>query len=191
MQETNALIANIMAGISLAVSLVLAEYYIRDRQITKFAVESGYISDLLKWSNRVLEVLGWLRFAAETREQGRLAELRNELSVLIDQGRFFFPNIDKGDGFGRQKPPAFRGYRNLALDFLVAVYNIYGEEISQDSIRRAEDMRRYFLSVIFEVVNPRDRLERIRSMTDRYFTTQQIYEDLLRGERSIDNIWRS
>jgi len=191
MEQTNALVANIVAAISLFVSLVLATYYIRDRQITKLSVEKAYVDELLSWCNDVLKTIGRLRLAAETGARTRVTELRSDLSVLIDQGRFFFPNIDKGDNFGAHKPPAFRGYRNLALDFLVAIYNIYGEEPSDENIRRAEHMRRYFLSVVFEVVNPRDRLNRIRSITDRYYSDERIYEDFHEDKRgALDYIWR-
>ena len=190
MEQTNALVANIVAAISLLVSLVLASYYIRDRQITKLSIEKAYVDELLSWCDEVLKTIGRLRSVAETGARTRVAELRNELSILIDQGRFFFPNIDKGDNFGAHKPPAFRGYRNLALDFLVAIYDVYSKEPSPEDIDLAEHMRRCFLSIVFEVVNPRDRLNRIKSITDHYFTDEKTFEDLYaKGDCSL-NAWR-
>ena len=178
MEQTNAMVANIVAAISLFVSLVLAIYYIRDRQITKLSVEKAYVDELLSWCNEVLKTLGRLRLAAETGAKTRVVELRNELSILIDQGRFFFPNIDKGDNFGAHKPPAFRCYRNLALDFLVAIHDVYSKEPSTEDIRLAEHMRRCFLSIVFEVINPRRRLGRIRAITDHFFSAEETFEDL-------------
>jgi len=192
MEEASTLVTNIMAGISLIVSIVLAMYYIRDRRVTKLSVESEYIRELLGWSNEVLKVLGHLRLAAKKGHRENVDELRNELSTLIDIGRFFFPNIDKGDNFGSQKPPAFRGYRNLSLDFLVAIHNIYKDDLNEVNISLAERMRRHFLSVVFEIVNPRDRLRRIRSITDRYFVQEQIFEDYLAmDDNAFKYIWRS
>ncbi len=49
----------------------------------------------------------------------------SKLSSLIEQGRFYFPNIDRGDGFGKDKPSAYQGYRNIVLDTLVYLYQIF------------------------------------------------------------------
>jgi hypothetical protein len=46
-------------------------------------------------------------------------ELLSQLSSLIEIGRLYFPNIDKKDNFGKEKPKIYQGHRNLVFVFLV------------------------------------------------------------------------
>jgi hypothetical protein len=46
-----------------------------------------------------------------------------KLPVLIERGRLFFKN-KATDGFGSEKPAAYRGYRPMILDPLVLAYQI-------------------------------------------------------------------
>ena len=112
---------NTIALLSLLVSTSLAFMYVRDRRHAKFSIETDHVTQLLAWYAEVIGVLVRLK---ESISVSALAGNRPEdlatLSALIERGRFFFPNIDRGNGFGEEKPPAYRGYRNLALDFLVA-----------------------------------------------------------------------
>ena len=113
------------------------------------------------------------------------------LSSLIEQGRFMFPNIEKGDGFGAEKPPAYQGYRNLALDFLVASYNLLRDPPSDEGRVKLELLQRHFTSVVYEIVRPKERLETIRALTDRYFAKNQSFEDFLKHKDGsvISHIW--
>jgi hypothetical protein len=115
------------------------------------------------------------------------------LSSLIEQGRFYFPNIHRGDDFGAEKPIAYRGYRNLALDFLVASYNVLKEPSSARRHENSELLQRYFTSIVFEVVRPSERLEAIRAHTDKYFVVQKSFEDFLdqKDGEVIEHIWSS
>ncbi len=187
------MIANIIAGISLLVSITLAFFYVRDRRHAKYQLENEYTNGLLEWHGNVVEVLIALRIKHSGVKTDEILDLLARLSALIEQGRFFFPNIDKEDFFGKEKPPAYRGYRNLALDFLVASYNLFNSEVSPSEIEQAEILQRHFTSIVFELVRPKDRLETIRSLTDRYFVQDKSFEDFLEHHDSsaIEYIWRT
>lgn len=167
--------------------------YVRDRRHAKFAIENEYANRLLGWHEQVVTVLSRASHLGLNRKSSEhLAEL-GLLYALIEQGRFLFPNIDLGDNYGEEKPPAYCGYRNLALDFLVATYNLLHHPPSEESIRQLRTLQRHFTSIVFELVRPKDRLQTIRALTDRYFVKEQSFEDFLQHADGavLDNIWRS
>jgi hypothetical protein len=184
--------ANIIAGFSLLLSISLAIYYFRDRRHAKYQVENEYTNDLLKWHGDVVSALMKLRVLLNKEQPAESSDDLAHLSALIEQGRFFFPNIDRSDGFGQEKPPAYRGYRNLALDFLVASHNLFKGKVSEIELQQADLLQRHFTSVVFEIVRPKARLESIRSLTDRYFIQEKSFEDFLEHQDSsiIKYIWR-
>jgi len=114
-------LTNAVAYVSLFVSGTLAIFYIRDRRHAKYNVERDYLNQLLIWHASVVDVLIELHsiLKLNSNEPNRIKLAR--LSSLIEQGRFYFPNIIPDD-FGTDQPPAYRGYRIVALDFLVAPY---------------------------------------------------------------------
>jgi hypothetical protein len=120
-------------------------------------------------------------------------ELLSKLSSLIERGRFFFPNIDRGDEFGVKKLPAYKGYRNLALDFLVASFNIYSDPNTRKSdLGKADEINRQFTSIIFKVIRPKENLDKIQSITKRYFATNEDFTDFLKNNDSdiFEPLWR-
>lgn len=182
----------IIASLSLVLSVSLAVFYIRDRRHAKFALETEYVKSLLTWHEQVVVILIRTRHLGRNRQSEEHKDDLACLSALIEQGRFFFPNIEKLDGFGAEKPPAYRGYRNLALDFLVASYNLLQEKPSKKSNEQLELLQRHFTSVVFELVRPTNRLHTIRALTDCYFVKEQSFEDFLehRDGSIIKHIWR-
>lgn len=182
----------IVATLSLLLSCSLAVFYIRDRRHAKYAVESGHTKELLEWHAQVVQLLAKTQHMQPGRNSAEHRADLALLSALIEQGRFFFPNIDKLDGYGAEKPPAYRGYRNLALDFLVACYNLLHESSTPAGSDRLRLLQRHFTSVVFEIVRPKERLETIRSLTDRYFLKNQSFEDFLdhRDGSILEHIWR-
>ena len=187
------MIANIIAGLSFLLSISVAIFYLRDRRHAKYQVENEYINNLLKWHGEVVSALIKLRVMHSHGQPSTPNDDLARLSALIEQGRFFFPNIDRLDGYGRDKPPAYRGYRNLALDFLVASYKLFNDNVSEAELQNAEILQRHFTSVVFEIVRPKNRLETIRSLTDRYFVEEKSFEDFLKHKDSsaLKRLWRS
>lgn len=192
MESESNMVANIIAGLSLLLSISLAIFYFRDRRHVKYQVENEYVNGLLKWHGEVVTTLVKLRL---THSESQTTKPNNDLallSALIEQGRFFFPNIDRSDDFGHEKPPAYRGYRNLALDFLVASYNLFNGKVSKAALKKSEILQRHFTSLVFEIVRPESRLETIRSLTDKYFVQEKSFEDFLEHQDGsvIEYIWR-
>ncbi|WP_426702285.1 hypothetical protein ACPPVV_04545 [Rhodanobacter sp. Col0626] len=111
------------------------------------------------------------------------------LSSLIEQGRFYFPNIVQ-NSYGASKPAAYRGYRNLALDFLVEFYNIVTHAAQDESDRNSlTTLQRYFTSIVFQVVRPKDRLEKIKQLTDQYFVKDHTVNDII-GNPDLFPVYR-
>jgi len=184
-------IEGIVAVLSFALSASLAVFYLRDRRAAKFMLMNEYAIELLEWHAKVVEQLISARCLNRPRDSEDHQRDLAHLSALIEQGRFMFPNIDKGDGYGRDNPPAYQGYRNLALDFLVASYNLLHEAPSDEVRSKLELLQRHFTSVVYEVVRPKERLEIIRALTDRYFAKNQSFEEFLehRDGSAIGHIW--
>ena len=182
-------LANIISSLSLLLSVGLVVFRWLDRRHAKFSVENEYTRDLLSWHGEVIEVL--VRLKLSLSKEARLPDLAH-LSALIEQGRFFFPNIDRRDNHGEKKPPAYRGYRNLALDFLVATYGMYEKDGPSDRAR-AETLHRHFTSIVFEILRPEDRLRSIREITDRYFVQNKTFENFLkhRDAEVLFRMWRT
>ena len=191
--ENEKMTSNIIAGLSLVISLSLAVFYIIDRNHTKFLLENEYSNNILHWHEKVVTNLKKLGIKGRDRDSIDYKEDLSELAALIEQGRFFFPNIKKGDDFGAEKPSAYRGYRNLALDFLVSSYNLYSDKESEKSKNDADILQRHFTSIVFEIVNPQDRLDKIQALTGRYFLQEKSYEDFLnkRDSHAMKYIWKT
>lgn len=87
------------------------------------------------------------------------------LSSLIEQGKFYFPNINKHDGFGKEKPIAYQGYRNVILDFLVYEYQIFEKKDCENHLKHAEMLERLFTSYVFQYLEPHKHRKKIRKNT--------------------------
>ena len=181
-----------IALVSLGLSAALAVFYLRDRKRAAFDLATRHTDALRSWHVDVVVVLVRLRSLDRAHTDAGHVQDCALLSALIEQGRFFFPNIDRGDGFGSEKPPAYRGYRNLALDFLVASFNLMQRPAGDRRGVDAAQLQRYFTSIVVEVVSPVERLREIREQTDRYFTQQKSFEDFLEHPDGhiIEHIWR-
>lgn len=192
MYVSSSMIANVVASLSLLLSVLLGIFYLRDRRHAKYRIEKEYINELLQWHGEVVCTLSRLRIENREKRAEQCGGDLALLSALIEQGRFFFPNIDREDQFGEKKPTAYRGYRNLALDFLVASYNIFNSPEPANLLKQAETLQRHFTSVVFELVRPKHRLDKIRSLTDKYFVQEKSFEDFLDHHDSpaIEHIWR-
>lgn len=182
--------ANLLAFLAFVISAAVAFFNIRDRRHVKYQIASDYTNQLLLWHSQVVEVLTELRINPTELEPARRAKLLVMLSALIEQGRFYFPNI-KPSEYGQDKPPAYRGYRNIALDFLVASFNLHHKSYTERSLSQAFRLQRLFTSVVFEIVRPPERLQEISEITDRYFVKNLSVEDLEQRDQidAVSHMW--
>ncbi len=182
-------ITNIISYAALVIAATSAIFYLRDRRHARYAVERDYCDQLLRWHASVVDILIELCARSDRNSDANRSSLI-KLSSLIEQGRFYFPNIAP-ENYGQEKPPAYRGYRNIALDFLVASYKLHHKPHTEANKKQAEILQRHFTSIVFEIVRPADRLSTIRKLTDRYFVKDLSVEDLEDNEQldALDHMW--
>lgn len=170
---------DIIAGLSLLLSVTLAFFYVRDRAHARYNISNDYIRELLDWHNRVIDVLMRFRHLQRTKDSLDFRQDLACLSSLIEQGRFYFPNLVQSS-YGSNKPAAYRGYRNLALDFLVEFYDIVNHSSHDESDHDLlVTLQRYFTSIVFQIVRPKDRLNTIKQLTDQYFVKDHSANDII------------
>jgi hypothetical protein len=152
-------VAVVSAGISV-LALVL-NIVITSRQ-TRVSVENFKFNNdtqLMNWANRVVVAMAEAYHLTGKTDTHALA---TNLSALIDEGRWFFPNIGKKET-DHEKPGAYRGTRQAVLDHIVAVYDAVvampnaDAQASQQQMANIHEARRHFVSEIQHAVDPRRR----------------------------------
>ena len=126
-------------------------------------------NDVIGWCNKSLDAFCsaemllhreyWASSAKADYEKERMTIMR-DLSSCIDQGRLYFPNLNKQQ-YGLHKESAFQGLRHLALDCLVWTYDVLRNDSGYDKTedfegRRAEitKYKREFVSEVQSEVDP-------------------------------------
>lgn len=172
-----------IALLSLAVA-AFAVIYTCLSNTKKYELTEQYRNDLLKWYDNVNHIL--IKLIYYTENDILSDELKNELlcslSSQIELGRFYFPNIDKMDGFGKRKPAAYRGYRNIVLEFLVFSFNLFRRNDAKGHLAHAKELQRQFTSHIFEIINPSKHNHHIHKYTNITFNHNYSLEDFLNNE---------
>ncbi len=159
-------IENTIALLGIAVTVVIAvvsAVYALVTNTKKYELTENYRCELLAWYQDVVDTMVLIihycengEFNSEGFRKERI-ELLSKLSSLVEKGRFYFPNVIKDDGFGENKPEAYRGYRHINLEFLLHFYNIASSEINIVSVPSLWNLERHFTSFIFDMIKPRDR----------------------------------
>ena len=165
-------------GLSLIVSLSTAYYFLRDRRHARYQMETAYIENLLAWHKEVIFCL--MRLEKLPAERSTAREDLCALSPLIEQGRFFFPNVPSEINYGAHKPLAYRGYRNLVLEMLVAIYQEYRSDSTDIEIN--EKYRRSFTSAVFSIVDPASRISELSQITAKKLNAGQSIRDYVNAE---------
>lgn len=153
--------STIFASLSVLIASITLLMSIRSK---KYEYSYQLYKDVLDWYIKVMDVFSVLRQAEldKTQKKSCLAKL----SSLIEIGRFYFPNIDKGDGYGQNKPIAYRGYRHVALDFLVYAYQLFSKDDSNNYDTHTEVLQRLFTSEVYKYLEPSKHRVRTSSVTD-------------------------
>ncbi len=160
------------------ISGIVAYRQFRDREHAAISLQMTYLGDLMKWYAETILVLKGLCVKEDfDNPEKRACELAR-LSALIERGRFYFPNVNKNDGFGVQKPEAYQGYRLVPLDYLVYSYNLHSEPDFRKNLVYAERLMRGFTSEVYKVARPRDLLSQIRRLTFNVAHVDRSIEDL-------------
>ncbi len=165
---------------SLAIAIVAFTYtYITNAK--KYELDSQYRKEILDWYAATVKILIEFKLRAKSEESAatRDVELRSQLSAQIELGRFYFPNVDKGDRFGIEKPLAYRGYRNVVLEFLVLTYRISERDEPVQYVDHLETLQRHFTSEIFSILDPKRYLADTHRYAGRTFNGNLSLEDFI------------
>lgn len=84
-------------------------------------------------------------------------DMLSQLSALTEVGRFYFPNVIKGDDFGIHKPSPYQGYRHINLEFLLHFYQVASQASDNRRTAFLWKLERNFTAVIFDMIEPRKR----------------------------------
>lgn len=180
-------ISDWIAVISLSIS-VIALIYSFISNTKKYELTYQYYNDILIWHNQVIEVLTSLKLNDTNDELKK--QMLVKLSSLIESGRFYFPNIDRKDGFGKQKPIAYQGYRNVILDFLVYEYQLFEKDDYKQYLKHAEILQRFFTSYVFQYLEPSKQKKKIHKKTNiKVHTEFTINEFLSKSPESIFSLY--
>ncbi|TGK55733.1 hypothetical protein [Leptospira kanakyensis] len=178
---------DIIAAASALISFYTLVFYLKDRKRLRHSILVNHINNLVEWHSDTVNILIKLQFTAKNNKP--LDDLKADLSIQIEKGRFFFPNINKKDNFGIDKPKAYQGYRSLALDFLVYSFEIYSKENPLKYLEHANRLQREYTSIVWEIVSPAENLIEIHKLTDRYLHQEKILEDYLKSDPNSHNFF--
>ena len=104
----------IISIISLIISFTLLLYNILSNK-DRYNFAKDIYDKIICWHSKVVEIIIYLRLNPNCKNK---MEYLSKLSMLIEEGRFYYPNIDKKDGFGKNKAIASQGHRNVVLNML-------------------------------------------------------------------------
>lgn len=131
----------------------------------KYELTSSQRSEMLDWYQETVEILILIRLSIVEGTETNKTENLAKLSALIECGRFYFPNVDKGDSYGDQKPSAYKGYRDITLEFLVYSYEIFHMEDAKKYLKHLEQLQRLFTSRVFDVLSPQNYNKHVKKYT--------------------------
>lgn len=150
----------------------------------KYELNSQYRTVILNWFSETTYIITRLRLESQKATfENEKHELLAKLSSQIEIGRFYFPNIDKGNGYGADKPLAYRGYRNITLDFLVFIYRIIEEKENPSKyLEHIEFLQRHFTSIVFEILNPNKFINKTKRYASQSFVKEWSFEDFINNK---------
>ena len=173
--QTSDYIAIISIVVTVLISMIGSIYKIITNT-NRFEIAEHYTKELIDWYSKTILIIKKLKVVENGKEKENLLA---ELSALIDIGRFYYPNVIN-DNYGYRKPEAFRGYRHKALEFLVAIYDLFDNNDYYAVSDKVEFYERRFTSIIFIRINPRERNNKYSKYMDdilpNNMTIQQYYE---------------
>lgn len=157
---------SILTIIGIAVSLLIAivsGIYAIITNTKKYELTERYRQEILQWYTSAVNLMIKIINYSETEIffkpdfSSQRIEMLSELSSLIEVGRFYFPNVIKGDNYGDKKPAAYQGYRDINLEFLIYFYRTASKSTDSKCTELLWELERRYTSAIFNLVNPRKR----------------------------------
>lgn len=174
-EKFSMIIQNALIILSMVFSVIafLYSYYTSTK---KYELTGEYRKEILNWYGNTLHILKKIALYKNESKESK-EELLANLSTQIDIGRFYFPNIDKGDGKGLENPSAFKGYRNVIVDTLVFYYHLFKLDEPSSQSERFRLLERIFISQVFNQINPKEYIELTKKHTNHEFYSSIGFED--------------
>ena len=147
----------------------------------KYELAYSQRQELLNWYSETVEVLILLRQKLTVKKEDKIDDLAR-LSMLIEKGRFFFPNVDKKDGHGKNKPTAYRGHRQVILDFLVFSYDIFNRDDAEKYFGHVLRLQKLFTSKIFDILTPKSYVKSVKRYTGTDMRSNITFSDFLQSD---------
>lgn len=174
------------AGISL-IAIVLSIV----TNTKKYELAGQQKSELLDWFYKTTNVLIAMRLNLLADPDYKRVDDLTELSTLIEYGRFYFPNIDMDGGYGKEKPSAYRGQRDMTLEFLVYSYDIVSKSDAYKYLDHLERLQRLYTSRIFDVLSPKKFNKKIRKNTSIALDKGLSLDDFLKSDPNKFDYFRN
>ena len=175
-----------------AVVSIIAGIYAIVTNTKKFELKEEYRKELLEWYSktnrvliRVIHSIEYEEFYTNNFQNERIA-LISDLSFFVELGRFYFPNIIDRDEFGKNKPSAYKGYRHIALEFLMSFYDMISSDNELKDTSKLVRIERHFTSFVFDAINPRDRIKDYSKYSELKLPPNMAIEDYIAED--YDNI---
>lgn len=163
----------------------------------KYELTENYRKELLQWYTSVVEIMIRIIHSMESQEffsdefQPQKTEMLSRLSALTEIGRFYFPNVIKGDYFGHDKPSAYQGHRDICLEFLVYFYNTALKSVDDSNVSVLWKQERNFTALMFDVIEPRKRNRDYSKHLGLTIPKGQAIEDFIYENPKNINVFRS
>jgi hypothetical protein len=186
-------ISEIAAAAVAVISAILAGLFsykaARDSRLNQHlqlvSLKQQYFSGLLSWANDVVtamsDAISLCYLDPKRLQNGEFFYKRHllysRLSALLDQGRWFFPNLQHLE-HGQDKEKAFRGIRQEVLNTieaalrLVKELNYVDQAPNRDKTSELVKGKRAFVSEVQQILDPRRRdseFEQLMQMTSKKF----------------------
>jgi len=131
----------------------------------KYELTGTQRAEILDWYYKVTENLISLRLYISQNKDFDKERYLSELSALIELGRFYFPNINNKSGYGNEKSSAYRGLRDVTLEFLVYSFDICQKNNASEYIAHLEQLQKLFTSRVYDMLEPQKYRKMIKKNT--------------------------
>jgi hypothetical protein len=193
-KTVTSIIAVILSFTALAISLYSSK---KNSIVKKFELSITIHDKILKWYSETIDTLSFLRFRAHSILKYKVPDTKIEhpfyleffketakLSVLIEKGRYFFPNIERRNEAAENKLSTFHGKRQAILDVLVLYYNICEKSDlftvdKEKGIDAMLKLQKLFTEWIMKVLNPKDYNEAIKKQTKQNPTIDKTFLEFI------------
>ena len=168
-QAIAALSQTVAVLLSLVALLLSLWVFSRQQRLNRWQLRLQREDHIIAWSQSCItlmaEVEEHLKFIGDGPLQSlpyeKFVKIRAELSALIDEGRLYFPNVQR-TSHGSDKQEAYKKPQHPILEHLVQAYDFIGKIQRKAGVTPTEqiayrfnEIRRAFLSETQLVVDPR------------------------------------